>query len=99
MVPGFNKAVQIGRTVINFSVKNLNQQKNQAFGPKPLEGPIKEKMDEIVGGAKLGETAAIPQMEQESAPFDMAPGECEENKDDIPEEIPESRKTGGANFQ
>ncbi len=56
-------------------------------------------MDEIVGGAKLGETAAIPQMEQESAPFDMAPGECEENKDDIPEEIPESRKTGGANFQ
>ena len=33
LVPGFNKAVQIGRTVINFSVKSVNNQKN--FGPRP----------------------------------------------------------------
>jgi pSer/pThr/pTyr-binding forkhead associated (FHA) protein len=25
LIPGFNKAVQIGRTVVNFSVKNLSQ--------------------------------------------------------------------------
>ncbi len=33
LVPGFNKAVQIGRTVINFSVKSLTNNKN--FGPRP----------------------------------------------------------------
>ena len=33
LVPGYNKAVQIGRTVINFSVKSL--QANRNFGPRP----------------------------------------------------------------
>lgn len=45
LVPGFNKAVQIGRTVVNFSVKSLgayHTTKNAAagggFGPKIGEG-------------------------------------------------------------
>lgn len=45
LVPGYNKAVQIGRTVINFSVKSL--QANRNFGPRPQEGLIKEKFEEI----------------------------------------------------
>jgi hypothetical protein len=45
LVPGYNKAVQIGRTVINFSVKSL--QANRNFGPRPQEGLIKEKFEEL----------------------------------------------------
>ena len=45
LVPGFNKAVQIGRTVINFSVKSL--QANRNFGPRPQEGLIKEKFEDL----------------------------------------------------
>jgi hypothetical protein len=44
LVPGFNKAVQIGRTVINFSVKAVTQGKN--FGPRPQDGLIKGKIEE-----------------------------------------------------
>jgi len=33
LIPLFNKAVQIGRTVINFSVKSMAQSRN--FGPRP----------------------------------------------------------------
>ena len=53
LVPGFNKAVQIGRTVINFSVKSINQ--NRHFGPRPQDGLIKGKVEETKGyfGAKL----------------------------------------------
>ena len=43
LVPGFNKAVQIGRTVINFSVKSLTSSNNRNFGPRPQEGLITEK--------------------------------------------------------
>jgi hypothetical protein len=46
LVPGFNKAVQIGRTVINFSVKSLAAA-NRNFGPRPQEGLIKEKFEEL----------------------------------------------------
>lgn len=42
LVPGFNKAVQIGRTVINFSVKAINHNRN--FGPRPSEGLISSKL-------------------------------------------------------
>jgi len=45
LIPGFNKAVQIGRTVINFSVKSLAANRN--FGPRPQEGLIKEKFEEL----------------------------------------------------
>lgn len=31
LVPGYNKAVQIGRTVINFSVKNTTIKENEEF--------------------------------------------------------------------
>lgn len=44
LVPGYSKAVQIGRTVINFTVKSLTA-KN--FGPRPQEGHIKEKFEEL----------------------------------------------------
>jgi hypothetical protein len=47
LVPGFNKAVQIGRTVINFSVKSINQ--NRHFGPRPQDGLIKGKIEETKG--------------------------------------------------
>lgn len=47
LVPGFNKAVQIGRTVINFSVKSLAAASNRNFGPRPQEGLIKEKFEEF----------------------------------------------------
>ena len=45
MVPGFNKAVQIGRTVINFSVKSVNQT-GKNFGPRPSDGLIKGKIED-----------------------------------------------------
>jgi hypothetical protein len=53
LIPGFNKAVQIGRTVINFSVKSLHQ--NRHFGPRPQDGLIKGKIEESKGyfGQKL----------------------------------------------
>lgn len=44
LIPGFNKAVQIGRTVINFSVKSISN-KGQ-FGPRPQDGLIKGKIEE-----------------------------------------------------
>lgn len=43
LIPNYNKAVQIGRTVINFSVKTYNNQRN--FGPRPADGIIKEKIE------------------------------------------------------
>ena len=43
LIPGYNKAVQIGRTVINFSVKAISsgsssggQDKDEYFGPRPV---------------------------------------------------------------
>ena len=45
LVPGFNKAVQIGRTVINFSVKSTQGIRN--FGPRPQEALIKEKFEDL----------------------------------------------------
>lgn len=32
LIPGFNKAVQIGRTVVNFSVKSLTSLSNKVSG-------------------------------------------------------------------
>jgi hypothetical protein len=52
LIPGFNKAVQIGRTVINFSVKAISsgstsgQDKDEYFGPRPVQGLIKGKIEE-----------------------------------------------------
>jgi len=43
LIPNFNKAVQIGRTVINFSVKSYIASRN--FGPRPSDGIIKEKIE------------------------------------------------------
>jgi pSer/pThr/pTyr-binding forkhead associated (FHA) protein len=48
LISGFNKAVQIGRTVINFSVKSLNNcnthPRSSLFGPKIAEeAPLQEK--------------------------------------------------------
>lgn len=42
LIPNFNKAVQIGRTVINFSVKSIN---SRNFGPRPSDGLIKGKIE------------------------------------------------------
>ena len=42
LIPGFNKAVQIGRTVINFSVKPFTHPRN--FGPRPNDGLISNKL-------------------------------------------------------
>jgi pSer/pThr/pTyr-binding forkhead associated (FHA) protein len=46
LIPGYNKAVQIGRTVINFSVKAISSgttsggqagtEKDELFGPRPI---------------------------------------------------------------
>ena len=67
LIPGFNKAVQIGRTVINFSVKAITSttlgQKEEYFGPRPTHGLIKGKIEEAEGilsaaaRAKAGEDA------------------------------------------
>lgn len=55
LIPGYNKAVQIGRTVINFSVKAISSGNTQGqslqkgddyFGPRPNNGLIKGKIDE-----------------------------------------------------
>jgi hypothetical protein len=57
LIPGYNKAVQIGRTVINFSVKGIASggqgslggqglSKDEYFGPRPAHGIIKGKMEE-----------------------------------------------------
>jgi hypothetical protein len=43
LISNFNKAVQIGRTVINFSVKSYIASRN--FGPRPSDGIIKEKIE------------------------------------------------------
>lgn len=54
LIPGFNKAVQIGRTVINFSVKAVNSQ-GKNFGPRPQDGLIKGKIEESkVSMGRLG---------------------------------------------
>jgi len=45
LLPNFNRAVQVGRTVINFSVKPL--QSNRVMGPKPMDGIIKEKIEDF----------------------------------------------------
>lgn len=56
LIPGYNKAVQIGRTVINFSVKAMAGSgssgaqaqliKDDNFGPRPVHGLIKGKIEE-----------------------------------------------------
>ncbi len=56
LIPGYNKAVQIGRTVINFSVKAISagsssqgagMTKEEYFGPRPTQGLIKGKIEEV----------------------------------------------------
>ena len=48
--PGFNKAVQIGRTVVNFSVKSListhNEKSEKQYKPKIDEPTFEKKSDD-----------------------------------------------------
>lgn len=56
LIPGYNKAVQIGRTVINFSVKAISSgtttggsgvtEKEDIFGPRPVQNLTKAKVEE-----------------------------------------------------
>lgn len=47
LIPNYNKAVQIGRTVINFSLKQSSNKVQSNFGPRPVEGLIKNKIEEL----------------------------------------------------
>lgn len=69
LVPGYNKAVQIGRTVINFSVKPLTHGRNN-FGPRPNETLITGKL-------KQEEQKEMGSLKQKS-PIDRD-GECEDD--------------------
>ncbi len=54
LIPGYNKAVQIGRTVINFSVKAMTSgssgagahEREDYFGPRPGQSLIKGKIED-----------------------------------------------------
>ncbi len=114
----FNKAVQIGRTVINFSVKSISQSRH--FGPRPQEGLIKEKELNPILNPKHVKMIDEQEMENDDdnnrdncdpqnhidQPFDMVMEQDnvnmnqEENRnEDIPNEIPDNRKTrGGGGF-
>lgn len=46
LIPGFNKAVQIGRTVINFSVKAISSGSNSGGTATGLQGLVKGKIEE-----------------------------------------------------
>lgn len=109
-MPGFNKAVQIGRTVINFSVKSVTSKGNQ-FGPKPQDGLIKNKMEE--------NKFFVPKQEMENNNYDIYPehqhlehqidqpfemaieqdnmggNQDEARNDEIPSELPDNRRTKG----
>jgi hypothetical protein len=124
LVPGFNKAVQIGRTVINFSVKAIQHQRN--FGPRPQEGLISGKLKtEESKDQQLLQQRNPNDRSQEDAddedpnfgqengdhPFEMASnnqlqidnplgmnddvegGSEEIRNEEIPDELPDSRKT------
>jgi FHA domain len=46
LIPGYNKAVQIGRTVINFSVKAISSGSHSGANAAGLQGLVKGKIEE-----------------------------------------------------
>ncbi len=51
LTPGFNKAVQIGRTVINFSVKSILARANGQTDDREEREKLKEQILPLVGGS------------------------------------------------
>jgi len=108
LIPGYNKAVQIGRTVINFSVKAIapSSQPSEGLGRINIKGKI-EEVDQILANADAARREQadedMPMEGQTHTMFNVVAGNgsVEENPDEegqpvpLDEDIDDDDKEGG----